>query len=130
MGYKGLTRGYCLVDALEVIVMSGPYDGQSIRVESPNNRNVDHGIGYIIGRHQSCDVSFPYDRWISSRHARLYFQDDMWFIEDLRSTNHTFLANTRADGTFAGKQRLTGSREVAYGQLIQLGRIWVRIQKG
>ncbi len=112
---------------IDVMVMSGPYDGVSVHLTEPNNRNLERGPGYFLGRHTDCDVTFPYDRWVSSRHARLFQEDDRWFLEDLKSTNHTFLGLYRPDGSFAGRQVIDGTVPVESGQLVQLGRVWIRI---
>ncbi len=44
----------------------------------------------IIGRHSLCDVSVL-DEVISSQHARLTHHHNQWWLEDLNSTNGTFL---------------------------------------
>lgn len=43
-----------------------------------------------IGRHPSCEWMIA-DETVSSRHARLRFQQDHWWLEDLGSRNGTFL---------------------------------------
>ena len=37
------------------------------------------------------------DDYSSSRHARLYPEGGQWFVEDLGSTNGTFLGQARVD---------------------------------
>jgi pSer/pThr/pTyr-binding forkhead associated (FHA) protein len=44
----------------------------------------------LIGRSPTCDISLP-DEAISARHARLIFHHGQWWLEDLGSTNGTFL---------------------------------------
>lgn len=41
-----------------------------------------------IGRHADCDVTLP-DRQVSRNHARIFWQEDGYFIEDLGSKNGT-----------------------------------------
>jgi hypothetical protein len=41
-----------------------------------------------IGRHEDCDITLP-DRQVSRNHARIFWQDDGYFIEDLGSKNGT-----------------------------------------
>ena len=43
-----------------------------------------------IGRHPSCEWSLA-DDTVSSRHAKLSFRRDQWWLEDLGSRNGTFL---------------------------------------
>ncbi|GEM_PF-1116357 len=111
-------------DSIEIMVMSGPYDGSIHRLTTPH----EPSSGYVIGRRDECDLSFPFDRLVSSRHARLFKNDGVWYLEDLGSTNKTFIDKRRADGSFAGRERIEGIHAVAIGQLIQLGRLWIRLQ--
>ncbi len=48
----------------------------------------------IIGRDQTCDYPLPDDA-VSSRHVRLTFHHNQWWVEDLQSTNGTFLNDDR-----------------------------------
>lgn len=42
----------------------------------------------ILGRRRDCDVVLS-DPGVSRRHARLFFRDGSWVLEDLDSTNGT-----------------------------------------
>ena len=48
----------------------------------------------VIGRDQSCEVSVT-NEMVSARHARLSFHNNQWWIEDLQSTNGTYLNDER-----------------------------------
>lgn len=50
----------------------------------------------IIGREETCDVFIP-DSVISSRHARLVYRNTHWWVEDLLSTNGTYLNDERVE---------------------------------
>jgi pSer/pThr/pTyr-binding forkhead associated (FHA) protein len=48
--------------------------------------------GTRIGRAGvECDVALAGDEWVSLRHARVFLADGKWWIEDLESTNGTYL---------------------------------------
>jgi len=44
----------------------------------------------VIGRGSHCDISLP-DEALSASHVRLSFHHGQWWLEDLGSTNGTFL---------------------------------------
>lgn len=44
----------------------------------------------ILGRDPACDYTIS-DSTVSARHTRLSFRNGHWWVEDLRSTNGTFL---------------------------------------
>lgn len=62
-----------------------------------------------LGR-EHCDLSFPFDRHISGRHARVYEENGRFFLQDLGSRNGTFLKLNQpyhlnnGDHFFAGQQ--------------------------
>ncbi len=44
----------------------------------------------LVGRDPNCKIHIPNDT-ISAQHARIYLIDQNWWIQDLNSTNGTFL---------------------------------------
>jgi len=56
--------------------------------ESPQKFFLEDEV--IIGRSQESDI-FLSDRRVSSRHARVYLKDEHFYLEDLGSTNGTFV---------------------------------------
>jgi len=48
----------------------------------------------IIGRHAHCDLSIM-DEALSAQHARISHHHGQWWLEDLNSTNGTFLNETK-----------------------------------
>lgn len=52
---------------------------------------------------------------MSRRHARLVWREDSWWLEDLESTNGTFV------GEFAAAQRLAAPVRLEPGQVFRVG---------
>jgi len=69
------------------------------------------GRAVTIGRGSECEFQIPDDR-ISTRHCRLSGQDGAWMIEDLKSTNRTFV-----NGEPVGEQ----PRRLVHGDVVRLG---------
>lgn len=44
----------------------------------------------VIGRHRSADVLIPVVE-VSRRHCRIYFEDGLYYVEDLRTVNGTYV---------------------------------------
>lgn len=69
------------------------------------------GVALTIGRGAECDLRISDER-ISVRHCRLSRQDGEWMIEDLKSTNRTFV-----NGELLGDR----PRRLVHGDLVRLG---------
>ena len=50
----------------------------------------------FIGRHEDCDVEVD-DLELSRRHFKLYSEDRRWFVQDLGSTNGTYVNKLKID---------------------------------
>jgi pSer/pThr/pTyr-binding forkhead associated (FHA) protein len=59
------------------------------------------------------------DAFVSSDHAMLTFRGRVWFLEDRRSTN----------GTFLNGQSVQGEVPMGYGDEIQLGGVRLRLER-
>jgi hypothetical protein len=60
------------------------------------------------------------DPFASSEHCALTFRGRSWFVEDLGSTNGTFLNGSQVDGT----------APMSYGDEIQVGEVRLRLERG
>ena len=74
-----------LLDAKKVPVIS--IQILEIEPESIHQYNLSQ---LLIGRDPACDVCLP-NELVSAQHARLSFHHNQWWVEDLQSTNGTFL---------------------------------------
>lgn len=64
-----------------------------------------------IGRSPGCPIATTYDIYSSTLHARLFRQNGKLFVEDLGSTN----------GTFVNSERITKPTKLGRGDLVQVG---------
>jgi len=64
-----------------------------------------------IGRSPGCGVSMPDDIYTSTVHARLFRRNDQLWVEDLGSTN----------GTFVNSEQITGGLRLGKGDRLQIG---------
>ena len=89
-------------------------------VEPPERRGRTFAMTeeMTIGRAAGCAVSIE-DPLISQLHARLFRRDGQYFIEDLGSTN----------GTFVNRKRVGGPLPVAANDRISIGDTVVEIRK-
>jgi hypothetical protein len=76
---------------------AAPAEGLRFRVIEPTEhrgRTYDLADEVTVGRAPGCGVSIP-DITVSQLHARVFRQDGRLFVEDLGSTNGTWLNRTR-----------------------------------
>jgi pSer/pThr/pTyr-binding forkhead associated (FHA) protein len=78
----------------------------------------DVAAGVVLGRGQAADIQLE-DPFASSRHARIVRQGDVLVIEDLGSTNGTYLNGDLLDGPqplHPGDRIRIGDNEFSYEQ--------------
>lgn len=90
-------------------VVSGPNAGQSVPLgDTP----------ILLGRGTDAAIRLD-DDYVSTRHARFATNGEQWFVEDLGSTN----------GTYLGSQRITAPVPIGLGIQVRLGKTIVELQK-
>ena len=97
--------------------------GRLVVVQSPElepGTSLEIGRELLAGREASSDVRLPADGYASGRHARFVRGEETDVVEDLNSTN----------GTFVNGDRLTGSRPLRDGDLITLGQTQLKYEDG
>ena len=72
----------------------------------------------LIGRAPSCTLVLD-DDYSSSRHARIYPEAGQWYVEDLGSTNGTYL-----DGT-----KVESSMPIRLGAPVRIGQSVIELQR-
>ena len=93
-----------------LVVTAGPLSGTTLPLRP---------AGTLVGRSPECALVLD-DDYASGRHCRIY-QDERgtWLVEDLRSTN----------GTYLGATRLTEPREVVAGSVLRIGQTTLELQR-
>jgi pSer/pThr/pTyr-binding forkhead associated (FHA) protein len=71
-----------------------------------------------IGRADACHIKLD-DTYVSNFHARLYPKDGAWHVEDLGSTN----------GTYLNRQRVSGSVELQAGDEVRVGKTTLELKR-
>jgi pSer/pThr/pTyr-binding forkhead associated (FHA) protein len=62
------------------------------------------------------------DPEVSKLHCKLYWREGAWWLEDLKSTNGTFI------GEFAKSQKITGLVRLSQGQVFRVGCTRLRLE--
>lgn len=89
-------------------ITAGVMEGQKIPLQN---------APIVIGRSEQADLVLA-DDYTSGQHARLFPQGSRWFLEDLGSTNGTYLNN----------QPLTRAMTVEPGQTIRIGKSMMELR--
>ncbi|MGZ5297430.1 MAG: FHA domain-containing protein [Actinomycetota bacterium] len=89
-----------------------PTGPSSVVVHPPEGkaRTIKIGPSMTIGRAPECELLID-DTYASSQHARIFGKNGTWYVEDLGSTN----------GTFVNDQKLAAPAMVQPGDKIRVG---------
>ncbi len=108
-GKSGKTRKPARGVPTKLQVIDGPNMGQSVPLgDTP----------ILLGRGTDAAIRLD-DDYVSTRHARFATNGEQWFVEDLGSTN----------GTYLGSQRITSPIPIGIGIPVRLGKTIVELQK-
>lgn len=72
----------------------------------------------LIGRGSDAAIRLD-DDYVSTRHARVASSGDQWYVEDLGSTN----------GTYVGSARITQPTTIALGTQVRIGKTILELRK-
>ncbi len=92
-----------------VAVVEGPNAGASASLD---------GAPVLIGRGADAAIRLD-DDYVSTRDARIASSGDQWFVEDLGSTN----------GTYIGSRRLTQPTTLQLGSQVRIGKTVLELRK-
>jgi pSer/pThr/pTyr-binding forkhead associated (FHA) protein len=112
---------------LDVMIMSGVEDGSLLKynASSGDGQSTAQTWTLTIGRRDDNDICLRNDTYVSRQHAKIHWQNAAWWLEDLDSTNGSFIENS--ENSFEDT-RVYGKIPLKSGQLFRVGRTWLRIQ--
>lgn len=105
----GLFGGRRAGAARRLVVTEGPLAGTNLPLRAS---------GTLIGRSPECALVLD-DDYASGRHARIHQVDGSWVVEDLGSTN----------GTFVDNRRISAPTPLEIGSTLRIGRTVVELQR-
>jgi pSer/pThr/pTyr-binding forkhead associated (FHA) protein len=107
-GGRSTGRGGRARTARQLVVTHGPLTGTRISLDS---RPI------LIGRADDSTLVLD-DDYASTRHARIAQQGDDWYVEDLGSTN----------GTYLDRAKVTGPTRVPLGVPVRIGKTVIELR--
>ncbi len=93
----------------QVVVTSGPNEGITVDLER---------APILIGRGSDAAIRLD-DDYVSTRHARIASAGDQWYVEDLGSTN----------GTYIGSSRINQPTTLTLGTQVRIGKTILELRK-
>lgn len=117
---------YVLKLMLDLMIMSGVDDGQQLHYRTDNSDGQWEAEAnrwlISIGRREDSDLCLRNDSFVSRLHAYLRWEQERWWLQDLKSTNGTFVEAGDEDA------RVTGTIPIEPGEMFRVGHTWMRIQ--
>jgi pSer/pThr/pTyr-binding forkhead associated (FHA) protein len=93
----------------QVVIVEGANAGEEVSLdEAP----------LLIGRGSDAAIRLD-DDYVSTRHAQIAASGDQWYVEDLGSTN----------GTYVGSSRITEATAIQLGTRIRIGKTVLELRK-
>lgn len=93
-----------------------------LKIVAPAERkghSYDVGEEVTVGRAAACHISLNDDTYVSQMHARVFAREGDVFVEDLGSTN----------GTYLNQKKLTCEMPVRRGDRIQIGKTVMELSR-
>ena len=101
---------------LTLTFMSGSRDGEVVQLETAGSPP-----SVSIGREAPCELAITGDPDLSRRHARIFWTSSAWMLEDLKSSNGTFI------GEFQATKRISEPAAIKDGQIFRVGLTRLRL---
>ena len=101
---------------LTLTFMSGSRDGEVVQLETAGSPP-----SVSIGRVAPCELMISDDPDLSRRHARIFWDGSCWMLEDLGSSNGTFV------GEFQAARKVSAPTAIKDGQIVRVGLTRLRL---
>ena len=92
-----------------VVILEGDNSGETVSLDD---------APLLIGRGSDAAIRLD-DDYVSTRHARIASSGEQWFVEDLGSTN----------GTYVGTSRITQATLINLGTQVRIGKTILELRK-
>ncbi len=96
-------------DPTHVVIVEGGNKGETVSLDD---------APLLIGRGSDAAIRLD-DDYVSTRHARIASSGDQWFVEDLGSTN----------GTYVGTSRISQATTIGLGTQVRIGKTILELRK-
>jgi len=93
----------------QVVIVEGGNKGETVSLEH---------APLLIGRGNDAAIRLD-DDYVSTRHARIASSGEQWFVEDLGSTN----------GTYVGNSRISQATAIQLGTQVRIGKTILELRK-
>lgn len=84
-----------------------------------SGKSFELGDELMVGRSEKCHLVLNDDTYVSQMHARIFSRGDAFMIEDLGSTN----------GTYLNRRRITSPTELQRGDRVKIGKTVLEMRK-
>ena len=101
---------------LNLTFMSGARDGEIVQIEASGSPQT-----VSIGRIAPCELAISDDPDLSRRHAQVFWSGASWMLEDLNSSNGTFI------GEFQTERKLSAPTAIRDGEIFRVGLTRLRL---
>lgn len=99
-------------------VKKTPRHATIVEGASTSGKNFDLEQELTIGRSDKCHIILD-DTYVSQVHARIFARGDSYYLEDLGSTN----------GTYLNRKRVAGATELQRGDRVKIGKTVLEMRK-